>query len=332
MTVNSTHHVVSRSGVRRFALATGACNEIHHDPDYARALGFRDIVAPPGYFTAIALSLGRELPSSQLRHDGLAATDQLDGRVMAGGFVARWHAALCAGDEITAREEHLPPRTVTGRSGQLTIHTVHRSYFVGEQLAIEERSDRIGIPLVRSAASQEFVGEQLAIEERSDRIGIPLARSAAPQEAARSTDVRELISARLMLNELDLFMFSASTWLTHRIHFDREYARSEGYDDLVIPGPMQGACLAQLLVDFARAHGGKLEFLELRHKSPAVCGVPLRMSASLLKTEHGEHSVSADLSVRIVSQTGVLHSSGRASLTLSQSEAVSGLLREYSSV
>jgi hydroxyacyl-ACP dehydratase HTD2-like protein with hotdog domain len=305
MTVNSTHHAVSRSGVRRFALATGARNEIHHDPDYARALGYRDIVAPPGYFTAIALSLGRELPSSQLRHDGLAATDQLDGRVMAGGFVARWHAALCAGDEITAREEHLPPRTVTGRSGQLTIHTVHRSY---------------------------FVGEQLAIEERSDRIGIPLARSAAPQEAARSADIREFISARLMLNELDLFMFSASTWLTHRIHFDREYARSEGYDDLVIPGPMQGACLAQLLVDFARAHGGKLESLELRHKSPAVCGVPLQMSASLLRTEHGEYSVSADLGVRIVSQTGVLHSSGRASLTLSQSEAVSGLLREYSSV
>ena len=57
--------------------------------------------------------------------------------------------------------------------------------------------------------------------------------------------------------EIDLFMFSAATWLTHRIHFDRDYARTEGHPDLVIHGPLQGAYLAELLSGVADQHGGR---------------------------------------------------------------------------
>lgn len=44
-----------------------------------------------------------------------------------------------------------------------------------------------------------------------------------------------------------LFRFSALTWNTHRIHYDSEYAKSEGHDGVLVHGPLQ----ATVLLDFA---------------------------------------------------------------------------------
>ncbi len=43
-----------------------------------------------------------------------------------------------------------------------------------------------------------------------------------------------------------LFRFSALTYNAHRIHYDREYARAEGYPDLVVHGPLQALLMAEL--------------------------------------------------------------------------------------
>ena len=40
------------------------------------------------------------------------------------------------------------------------------------------------------------------------------------------------------VDERTLFRFSALTYNTHRIHFDVEWCRKEGYDGLVIHGPL----------------------------------------------------------------------------------------------
>jgi hydroxyacyl-ACP dehydratase HTD2-like protein with hotdog domain len=49
-----------------------------------------------------------------------------------------------------------------------------------------------------------------------------------------------------------LFLFSAATNNPHRIHYDRDYARHEGHDDVLVHGPLQGAWLHQ----FAQAWAG----------------------------------------------------------------------------
>jgi 3-methylfumaryl-CoA hydratase len=41
-----------------------------------------------------------------------------------------------------------------------------------------------------------------------------------------------------------LFRFSALTYNAHRIHYDREYARGEGYPGLVVHGPLQALLMA----------------------------------------------------------------------------------------
>jgi hydroxyacyl-ACP dehydratase HTD2-like protein with hotdog domain len=71
---------------------------------------------------------------------------------------------------------------------------------------------------------------------------------------------------------LDLFMFSASSWLLHRIHYDTPFTTEhEGHPGLLIHGPLQGVYLAQAaeayLADVAR-----LQSMTYRHLAPAYLG------------------------------------------------------------
>ena len=43
-----------------------------------------------------------------------------------------------------------------------------------------------------------------------------------------------------------LFRFSALTYNAHRIHYDRDFARAEGYPGLVVHGPLQALLMAGL--------------------------------------------------------------------------------------
>jgi hydroxyacyl-ACP dehydratase HTD2-like protein with hotdog domain len=52
-----------------------------------------------------------------------------------------------------------------------------------------------------------------------------------------------------------LFLFSAATNNPHRIHYDRGYAESEGYPDLLVHGPLQGAWLHQFVSEWAGPRG-----------------------------------------------------------------------------
>lgn len=51
----------------------------------------------------------------------------------------------------------------------------------------------------------------------------------------------------LKLDETTLFRYSALTWNSHRIHYDRDFAKSEGYDDLLVHGPLQATLALDLL-------------------------------------------------------------------------------------
>lgn len=302
MSAREASHVVSRAEVRHFALATAATDPVHHDVELARSRGYRDLVAPPSFFSVISLSRGRELPSSQLRVDGLAAAEELTGRVVAGGAEIRWHSVLCAGDVVGIEEHHLAPREVVGRTGPLVIHTAERAYSLDDRPAVEERAHRIGV--------QDHIAP----------VGPSLE---APPAGA------ELVTSEVRPSEVDLFMFCAATWLTHRIHYDREYARSEGYADLVVPGPLQMAYLANLVDSFARHHGGRLVELGVRHRAPAMCGHPLTLSAWLATAQRRADGVDLELTLRAAAAGGAVHTTGRAAVSLPESAALATLLSEH---
>jgi hydroxyacyl-ACP dehydratase HTD2-like protein with hotdog domain len=115
--------------------------------------------------------------------------------------------------------------------------------------------------------------------------------------------------------EVDLFMFSAATWLTHRIHFDRDYARTEGFEDL-----------AELLSDAAGAQGGELARLSYRHHRPAYCADRLTLRATLSSVTEQPGGFAVDVDVTIRNAAGQPVTTGQARLRLPDQRAVAGLI------
>lgn len=125
-----------------------------------------------------------------------------------------------------------------------------------------------------------------------------------------------LAERQVQPREIDLFMFSAATWLTHRIHFDRDYARTEGHPDLVVHGPLQGAYLAELLCGVADTRGGRLAGLSYRVHRSAYCGDQLTLRAMLSSVTRQEDGLTAEVAVTIHGADGQLVTSGQGRLWL----------------
>jgi hydroxyacyl-ACP dehydratase HTD2-like protein with hotdog domain len=145
-------------------------------------------------------------------------------------------------------------------------------------------------------------------------------------DAAPGARRRTIAAAQVRPGEVDLFMFSAAAWLTHRIHFDRDYARSEGFRDLVVHGPLQGAYLARMLSGAAERAGGRLRGLSYRHHQPAYCAGQLRLSAELTSVAEGDDGFTVEVSVTIRNADEVLVTSGTASMHVPDEERLAALL------
>jgi hydroxyacyl-ACP dehydratase HTD2-like protein with hotdog domain len=65
----------------------------------------------------------------------------------------------------------------------------------------------------------------------------------------------------LAVDETQMFFFSAATYNGHRIHYDKEWARgTEGYDDVLVHGPLQAALLARAVGDWIGGRGRLVSF------------------------------------------------------------------------
>src|SRR5690606_4484452 len=79
-----------------------------------------------------------------------------------------------------------------------------------------------------------------------------------------------------LLDSRQLFRFSALTFNTHLVHYDRVWARElEGLPDLLVHGPLTRI----LLMDAARRHlpGRTARALRVRSRSPIIVGQPVRV-------------------------------------------------------
>jgi 3-methylfumaryl-CoA hydratase len=73
-----------------------------------------------------------------------------------------------------------------------------------------------------------------------------------------------------------MFQYSAILWNPHRIHYDADYARDvAGHPDVVVPGPMQGTFLEQLLTGWERSS----QLLRLRYRNRASAYVGQELTA-----------------------------------------------------
>jgi 3-methylfumaryl-CoA hydratase len=173
-------------------------------------------------------------------------------RRMWAGSRVRFAAPLRVGSSVTRVSTIVDVVEKTGRSGPLAFVVVRHEIFAGDKLLVSEEHD---------------------IVYREHRVSA--AGSAVPSpEAPRHPDLAQTFVA----DETLLFRYSALTFNTHRIHYDRRYAiEREGYPGLVVHGPL----LATLLVDLAAdAHPDRL-LTEYRFRAlaPVFDGAPFTACA-----------------------------------------------------
>jgi 3-methylfumaryl-CoA hydratase len=193
----------------------------------------------------------------------------LDGHPKKGGFLPpvslprrmwagsriQWNTAnpLRIGSEAQRRSRVQAIAPKTGRTGKMVFVTVVHEIFNREGLCLSEEQDIV----FREPATVLAAG----------------ALPAAPVAMRESTWRRTLVP-----DEVLLFRYSALTFNSHRIHYDRAYATAvEGYPGLVVHGPL----IATLLADLVRRSMpcAVMRGFRFRAVAPAMDGQALLLKA-----------------------------------------------------
>ena len=151
-------------------------------------------------------------------------------RRMFAGERFRFHRPLRIGETIRRETELADISVKTGGTGTLVFATVVQRIFAGAALAIEEERRTVFREEVRAGERNQAPRREPAPDD------VPWRRRVTPDPVL-------------------LFRFSALTFNSHRIHYDRPWAMErEGYPGLVVHGPLTST----LLIDFARdQHPGR---------------------------------------------------------------------------
>jgi len=87
---------VGREKIREYANVVGESNPVHHDPEAARAAGFRGVVAPPMFCVVYSAgAMGPVLLDPELGINLMM--------MVHGSQEFEWHEPVCAGDVVTTR-------------------------------------------------------------------------------------------------------------------------------------------------------------------------------------------------------------------------------------
>jgi 3-methylfumaryl-CoA hydratase len=172
-------------------------------------------------------------------------------RRMWAGSRLEWTLPLRIGDTVTRASRIASITEKRGASGALVFVVVRHELSTDAGLVLTEEHDIVYRDLLASGAG-------------------------TPARAPGAATWRR----RIVPDDVLLFRYSALTFNSHRIHYDRRYVTEvEGYPGLIVHGPL----LATLLADLLRRHGvgETLRKFEFRARRPLfdiapfdVCGLP----------------------------------------------------------
>lgn len=200
-------------------------------------------VVPPLWHWLYFLPVYRESEvgaDGHAKRGGFLPPVPLPRRMWAGSRI-EWRRALTIGALATRHSRIVSVVPKRGRSGDLVFVVVRHEIMVADGLALTEEHD--------------IVYRDLASPPAQPRASPNGPAPPAPQWVRR-----------IVPDDVLLFRYSALTFNSHRIHYDRRYVTEvEGYPGLVVHGPL----LATLLVDLWRrqepeAALSRFEFRALR--------------------------------------------------------------------
>ncbi|HEY5652576.1 MAG TPA: hotdog domain-containing protein [Acidimicrobiia bacterium] len=84
---------------------------------------------------------------------------------------------------------------------------------------------------------------------------------------------------------VDLFMFSAASWLIHRIHYDVPFTTEhDGHPGLLVHGPLQGTYMIQSVSRWL-GREARLVSTSYRHLAPAYLGDELECGGEVVAVD-----------------------------------------------
>ena len=120
----------------------------------------------------------------------------------------------------------------------------------------------------------------------------------------------EIPVRRFTPSAVDLFMFSASSWLLHRIHYDRPFTTEhDGHPELLIHGPLQGVYLVRTIEAWLDRHG-RIDSISYRQLAPAYLGDELECGGEVT---NADDSI-AELEVFARKEDGTVTTTGKATV------------------
>ena len=153
-------------------------------------------------------------------------------RMFAGGRVST-RAPLVFGRPATRTTWVAGTKEKQGSTGPLSFVTVRNEYAQDGRVLIVDENDIV----------YRTPGSSLAIQAGT--------LQDTPQPAPREP------ALTLTADEALLFRFSALTYNAHRIHYDHNWVRKEGYSDLVVHGPLQALMMGELIRRYGDGLVGK---------------------------------------------------------------------------
>jgi 3-methylfumaryl-CoA hydratase len=194
-------------------------------------------------------------PTASLSVDGLPTgagfmpAVPLPRRMWAGGEISTF-GPIPVGERVVRRSTIADMALKTGRTGQLLFVSVDHDYLAGGRLLVRDRQD---------AVYREAAGEAAP--------AAAVVQAITPEPADQEWTIEP--SAVL------LFRYSALTFNSHRIHYDRPYAVGvEGYDGLIVHGPLQGSLAFNLAAVIGEGAPARFAY---RNLTPLVDEAPFRV-------------------------------------------------------
>lgn len=202
-------------------------------------------------------------------------------------FIMHLNSAPLSGlgrDGHPKRGPFLPPVALPRRMWAGGRFTFHRPIHLGETVAktstisaVEAKDGRSGALCFVTVNHELAVDGEVCIVEEQDLVyredPIPGAPRREPKPAPDGHFSRTITPSEVML-----FRYSALTFNGHRIHYDREYARGvEGYDGLVVHGPLTATLLADLAV---LETGEQLASFSFRGLAPLIDTEPFTVAGT----------------------------------------------------
>jgi 3-methylfumaryl-CoA hydratase len=217
------------------------------------------------------------------------------------------HWCLCLPDAATAElgpDGHpakggfLPPIPLPRRMWASSSVSFDAPLRMGDEItristiaSIEEKSGKSGDLVFVAVDHETRAGERVVVRERQNIVYREPASAPAPPAASGAADLSEWDWQQTILpSETLLFRYSALTFNSHRIHYDRPYAvGEEGYPGLVVQGPLMATMLLELAA--AKLGANKLSHFSFRGQSPAI----VNQAIDLVGRQQGENIILAVL-------------------------------------